>query len=75
MVKYAIVHVDNGSPEYLVMFGYDGGKWHIRFASGDLFRPVTVMTAHEAYNLLNLIESMDYVHSGSLYVEEVDLDG
>ena len=74
MVKYAIVHVDNGSFEYLVMFGYDGGRWHVRFASGDLFRPVTVMTAHEAYNLLNLIESMR-IYSGSLYVEEVDLDG
>lgn len=74
MVKYAIVHVDNGSPEYLVMFGYDGGRWLVRFASGDLFRPVTVMTAHEAYNLLNLIESMR-IYSGFLYVEEVDLDG
>ena len=74
MVKYAIVHIDNGAPEYLVMFGYDGGRWHIRFASGDLFRPVTVMTAHEAYNLLNLIESM-HIYSGSLFVEEVDLDG
>lgn len=74
MVKYAITRVDNGTVEYLVLFGYDGGRWHARFASGDLFRPVTVMTPHEAYNLLNLLESMD-IYSGSLFVEEVDLDG
>ena len=72
MVKYAIRDIDNGSSEYLVMFGYDGGRWHVRFASGDLFRPVTVFTPREAYNLLNLVEVM--CPSLRLDVDEIEMD-
>ena len=75
MKKYAIRHTDNGTVHYLVMFGYDGGKWVIQFSSGDLFRPVVLYDQHAAYTLINLIISMYSWYSGSLEVEEIDLDG
>lgn len=74
MKKYAIRHIDNGTVHYLVMFGYDGGKWCIQFSSGDLFRPVTLFDQHSAYTLVNLIVAMHSWYSGSLDVEEVDSD-
>lgn len=73
MTKYAITRVDNGSVEYLVMFGYDGGKWIYKFASGDLFAPVCVWTAHAAYDLLNFLSSNFAELRSYLFVEEVDL--
>lgn len=75
MVKYAITHLDNGFCRYLVMFGYDGGKWYCKFAEGDLFRPVTVPTLREAYILLMFIESLRSEYQGVLFVEEVDTNG
>ena len=74
MSKYAVCFVDNGTVHYLVMFGYDGGSWRVEFAPGDLFRPVILYDRHSAYNLINLIESLQYYRDYSLYVEEVDLD-
>ena len=74
MQKFAITHTDNGNVHYLVMFGYDGGNWHIQFSSGDLFRPVTLPDRHSAYSLLNFILAYQPWFAGYLGVEEVDLD-
>ena len=72
MVKYVITRsVD--ILEYLVMFGYDGGKWVYKFSAGELFAPVSVWTPHAAYDLLNFLSSNFPELRGVLYVEEVDL--
>lgn len=75
MRKYAIRHTDNGTVHYLVKFGYDGGKWVVKFSSGDLFRRVALYDRHAAYTLINLIISMYPWYSGSLDVEKIDQDG
>ena len=74
MVKYAIADVQDGTFEYLVMFGYDGGKWCIKYASGELFRPVTLNDPHAAYNLINLLNSLHPIHRGILVVDEIEID-
>ena len=74
MVKYAITRVDNGTVEYLVLFGYDGGKWVYKFTAGDLFAPIRVWTAHAAYDLINFLSSNFCELRGNLYVEVVDSD-
>ena len=74
MVKYAISRMTDDL-DYLVMFGYDGGKWAYKFASGEFFAPVCVWTAHAAYDLINFLSSNFSELRGQLCVEEIELGG
>ena len=72
MRKYLIRKIDNGTVTYLVMFGYDGGIWHNKFASADFFKRIGFFNPHDAYNLVNFFNSMYPFLNGFLDVEEVD---